>query len=398
MNQATVKLAAWTGKIGDQPWGMLAVPLALAVLVYLPSASACACHSVLGAAPQEGKRMSEWPTSMSRKVLAEETHLANARQLTFGGQNAEAYWSLDGSKLVYQTKQPEWPDEQIVVMNADGSGKTLVSTGLGRCTCSYFSPDMKWVYFSSTHSRNEGAQKPLDMSKGYVWMINPEFSLYRTPLQALSNRGPGRGAPRPQVVLDKGGYVAETTISPDGKFMVFTGAFDGDIDIYRSDLDGKDVRRLTQEVGYDGGPFVSWDSKKIVYRRSSQKSPEELAAYQELLKEHMVRPSKMDLWIMDADGQNKRQVTNLGGASFAPFLHPDGKRIIFSSNHHDPRGREFDLFVVNTDGTGLKQVTFSADFDGFPMFTRDGKKLVWASNRYGLVQGETNIFVADWID
>jgi Tol biopolymer transport system component len=335
---------------------------------------------------------------MERKADPRESHLANVVQLTFGGQNAEAYWSLDGKRLAYQTRQPEWPDEQIFVMGADGSGKTLVSTGLGRCTCSFFSPDMKWVYFSSTHEKDKGAQKPLDMSKGYVWMINPAFSLYRARVPQGPHRDSGEANPKPQLVLDKGGYVAETTIAPDGSYMVFTGAWEGDIDIYRSDLDGKNVRRLTDMVGYDGGPFVSWDGQTIVYRRSSPKSAEEEAAYKDLLKEHLVRPSKMDVWVMDADGSDRRQVTDLGRASFAPFLHPDGKRIVFSSNHHDPKGREFDLFVVNIDGSGLKQVTFTREFDGFPMFSRDGKKLVWSSNRHGLVQGETNVFVADWID
>jgi Tol biopolymer transport system component len=342
--------------------------------------------------------MSEWPNNMARRPGPRETHLTNIVQLTFGGQNAEAYWSTDGQKLVFQSTQPEWPDEQILVMNADGSGKTLVSTGLGRCTCGYFSPDTRWVYFSSTHAKEKGPQPPLDMSQGYVWMLNPAFSLYRAPVPKASKAGPGQGLPRPRLVVDRNGYVAETTISPDGKFMVFTGAFEGDIDVYRSDLDGKDVRKLTDEEGYDGGPFVSWDGTKVVYRRSSQKSPEELASYRELLKRRLVRPSRMDIWIMDSDGRNKRQVTDLGGASFAPFLHPDGRRIIFSSNHHDPRGREFDLFLVNTDGSDLRQVTFTPEFDGFPMFTRDGKRLVWASNRHGLVRGETNIFVADWAD
>lgn len=350
----------------------------------------CLCHAVLSAPPAAGKPMSEWPQNRSWGAWENETHLSNLLQLTFGGQNAEAYWDKSGRRLVFQTRQPEFPDEQIFMMDADGGNKRLMSTGLGRTTCSYFSPDGKWIYFSSTHTKNEGAQRPLDMSKGYVWMVNPEFSLYRV-------RPDGTGM---EQVLDKGDYVAEATISPDGKFMTFTGAWEEDIEIYRSDLEGNNIRRLTDDLGYDGGPFVSWDGKKIVYRRSSPFPSEEAKLeYKTLLKEHLVRPSRMDIWIMDADGGNKRQVTDLGrGAAFAPFLHPDGRRIIFSSNHHDPRGREFDLFIVNVDGTGLKQVTFSPEFDGFPMFSRDGKKLAWASNRHGSVRGETNVFVADWRD
>lgn len=318
----------------------------------------------------------------------DEPNLSNVRQMTFGGQNAEAYWSADGKQIIYQTRQPQYPDEQIFKMFADGSGKTLVSTGKGRTTCSYFSPNGKHVYFSSTHATNEGAQKPLDMSKGYLWMVNPEFVLYRVPV--------GGGVPEP--IIKKAGYIAETTIAPNGKYMVFTGDFEGDIDIYRSDLNGKNIQKLTDEEGYDGGPFVSWDSKKVVFRRDRIDNDAERADYRKLHSENLVRPSKLEIWIMDADGKNKRQVTNLGCASFAPFLHPDGKRIIFSSNYGDERGREFDLFMIDVDGKNLKRITKSPEFDGFPMFTKDGKKLVWGSNRNGKVRGETNIFTADWKD
>lgn len=320
----------------------------------------------------------------------QEKHLRNIRQLTFGGQNAEAYWSPDGKKIVFQSAQPGFPDEQIFMMDADGRNKTLVSTGKGRCTCSYFSPDGKWIYFSSTHERNPGPQAPIDMSKGYVWMVNPDFALYRTRVTTSGN-------PNPPVLVKKPAYVAETTIAPTGNYMVWTSDMEGDLEIYRSDLNGKNVKRLTNAIGYDGGPFVSWDGKKVVYRRQPEESPAKVADYKALLKEHLVRPTRLDIWIMDPDGSNKHQVTNLTGANFAPFLAPDNKHILFSSNHGDPRGREFDIYMVNVDGTGLEQVTYAKEFDGFPMFSRDGKKLLFASNRHGKVAGETNIFVADWI-
>ncbi|HET9129538.1 MAG TPA: hypothetical protein VFO86_01245 [Terriglobia bacterium] len=326
----------------------------------------------------------------SRAIEAnpDEKHLVNVRQLTFGGQNAEAYWSSDGKEITYQTRQPEFPDEQIFVMNADGSGKHLMSTGKGRCTCSYFTPDGKWVYFSSTHEKNEGPQKPVDMSKGYVWMVNPDFALYRRP----ANDPTGKL----KKVLQLGGYVAETTIAPNGKFMTLTANVNGDLEIFRANLDGSNLVQLTKEEGYDGGPFVSWDSKKIVYRRDLLENDQAREDFHTLLKQNLVRPTKLEIWIMDADGSHKRQVTNLGCASFAPFLHPDGKRIIFSTNYGDPKGREFDLWMINVDGTGLERITKSPEFDGFPMFTRNGKKLIWASNRHGTVQGETNLFTADW--
>lgn len=328
-----------------------------------------------------------WPESKSIPANPKERHLRNVRKLTFGGQNAEAYWSSDGKRIVWQSSQPGFPDEQIFVMNADGSQKTLVSTGLGRCTCSYFSPDGKYVYFSSTHRTWKGKQPSLDMSLGYVWMVNPHFDMYRRDLATGEI----------DTVVSLPGYVAETTIAPG--YMTFTSDFEGDLEIYRSDRNGFGVKRLTHEFGYDGGPFVSWDGKLIAYRRAPlAMSAQEREDYSNLLANHMVRPGKMEVWVMNADGTNKSQVTRLGGANFAPFILPDGKRVIFASNHLDPRGREFDLFVCDLDGKNLEQVTFTGEFDGFPMVTRDGKRIVWASNRNGSVPGETNVFVADWVD
>jgi TolB protein len=343
------------------------------------------------------------PNSVLVAPVSGEANLANVRQLTFGGQNAEAYWSADGKKISYQASLPgmPYPDEQIFSMNADGSDKRLVSTGKGRTTCAFFSPDGKYVYFSSTHARNEGAQASPDMSKGYVWVINPDYELYRVGANTKEG-GKVDGVPATgpsaltRISNAPGTYVAEATIAPNGQYMVWTTDKDGDLEIYRSDLEGKNATRLTSEVGYDGGPFVSWDSKKIVYRRDEFADAKAVESYKYLLKDHMIRPSKLEIWIMDADGSNKRQVTKLGCASFAPFLHPDGKRIIFSSNYGDPKGREFDIFMINVDGTGLRRITNSPEFDGFPMFSKDGKKLVFASNRYGKQQGETNVFVADW--
>lgn len=374
---------------------LLPVISALLVLAQLtppsaPHAPGCLCRLGLTALHQEpanGTRLNQ-PDNRPVAGDSREVHLSNLRQLTFGGQNAEAYWNLDGTKITYQTKQPQFPDEQIFTMNADGSNKTLISTGKGRCTCSYFTPDSAAVYFSSTHELNEGAQVPIDMSEGYIWKVNPQFALYR---RTLSTNQLDR-------ILRKDGYIAETTIAPNGTYMTFTGLFEGDLEIYRANLDGTNIQRLTSEFGYDGGPFVSWDSQSIVYRRDNLQTQAQRDDYSRLLLQNKVRPGDLDLWIMNADGTNKRQVTALPGASFAPFLHPDNRQIIFSSNFHDPSGREFDLFVVNVDGTGLRQITFTPEFDGFPMFSRDGKKLIWASNRYGLERGETNIFVADWTD
>lgn len=370
------------------------LPFVLSSLVKGPVAEDFA-DLILGPVPQVAEPFEKWPTSKSRPSDPREKHLRNIRQLTFGGQNAEAYWSKDGQWITWQSKQPGFPDEQVFVMRADGSQKTLMSTGKGRCTCSYISPDNQWLYFSSTHERNEGPQEAVDMSKGYVWRVNPDFALYR---QRLGPKPNTMARMLLQPVIKKDGYVAETTISPDGKFITFTGDWEGDIDIYRADMDGSNIKKLTTEIGYDGGPFVSWSGKAIVYRRGPFENAQDKADYMALHEQHLVRPKRMDLWIMDSWGRYNRQVTNLPGASFAPFMHPDGKRIIFGSNYEDPKQREFELYMINKNGKGLKRITWTPDFDGFPMFSRSGKKVVFASNRHGSVPHETNIFVADWVE
>ncbi|MBS1717605.1 MAG: PD40 domain-containing protein [Armatimonadetes bacterium] len=321
--------------------------------------------------------------------IAGETHLSNVRQLTFGGQNAEAYWNVKGDKFCFQARYPGYPDEQIFTLPISGGTPTLISTGKGRCTCSYYLPGDKEIIFSSTHATQPGPQPPVDYSKGYVWMVNPNYAMYKAK--------PDGSGLKP-VIVKPGAYVAETTVAPNGKYMVWTSDFEGDLEIYRSNLNGKNVKRLTHEVGYDGGPFVSWDSKKIVYRRDVLDTPEQVEDYKSLLKQHLVRPTHMEIWVMDADGSNKKKLTDLPGASFAPFMHPNGKKIIFSSNWMNPHGRAFELYTIDIDGKNLERITYSNDFNSFAMFTRDGKKIIWASNRYNKEPRETNIFVADWKD
>jgi Tol biopolymer transport system component len=264
----------------------------------------------------------------------------------------------------------------------------LVSTGKGRTTCSYFFPNGKRILFSSTHEGNPECPPPPDHSKGYVWQIDKNYDIYTANPDGSDVKK----------LTNSPGYDAEATISPDGSKIVFTSTRDGDLDLYVMDLDGNNVRRLTDTPGYDGGAFFSPDGKYIVYRASRPGTEEDLKEYQQLLKEGLVRPSKMELFIMNADGSEQRQITNTGKANFCPFFHPNGRQIIFSSNFEDPKGREFDLYLIDTEGIGLERVTFTGKFDGFPMFSPDGKKLVWASNRNGKTPNETNIFVADWVD
>jgi TolB protein len=334
------------------------------------------------------------PAKADSLALPEERHLHNVRQLTFGGQNAEAYFSADDRQLIFQHQGAGVPCDQIysiVVAAPDGkpAQPKLISTGKGRTTCSYFFPSGDRVLFSSTHvAAAECPPKP-DYSKGYVWPIYSTYDIYTAKPDGSDLRR----------LTQTPGYDAEATISRDGKTIVFTSTRNGDLDIYAMDADGRHVRQLTHELGYDGGPFLSADGKKIVYRAEHPKTPQEIADYKALLAQGLIRPGNLEIWIMDVDGKNKQQVTHNGAANFAPYFFPDGKRIIFASNMADPKnGRDFDLYLINIDGTGLERVTFYPDFDSFPMFSSDGKKLVWASNRNGTAPHETNIFIADWTD
>lgn len=326
--------------------------------------------------------------SVTLLYKGEEKFLANVRQLTFGGENAEAYLSFDETKLIFQARQLGQDCDQIYIMNLDGSGKRLVSTGKGRTTCAYFLPDGNTILYASTHLASPNCPPPPDFSKGYTWALYKGYDIFFADTNGQNLRR----------ITATDGYDAEATVSPTGDKIVFTSARDGDLELYTMDIDGKNQKRLTYHVGYDGGAFYSWDGKKIVFRASSPKDSAEVKSYFELLSQGLIRPNKLEIFVIDADGKNRRQVTRNGKANFAPFFHPNNRQIIFSSNLGDTlRGRNFDLYLINEDGTGLERITYCPEFDGFPIFSRDGKKLIFASNRNGKVRGETNVFIADWI-
>lgn len=325
------------------------------------------------------------PLEPSRENL--ERRLANVKQLTFGGQNAEAYFSFDGKKLIFQSTRVPFQCDQIFTMNIDGSDVKLLSTGKGRTTCAFFFPDQKQFIYSSTHLAGESCPPRPDPGQGYVWPIYPTYEIFK-------------GNPDGSELIrltDSWGYDAEAAVSSDGKRIVFTSLRDGDLDIYRMNADGTGVKRLTFERGYDGGPFFSWDGRYIVYRAYHPKTKEELEEYAALLAQSLIRPTRAEIFVMEADGSHKRQVTNNGAANWAPFMHPNNRQIVFSSNLHDPGRQIFSLYLVNMDGTGLQRITHSARFDSFPMFSKDGKKLVFASTRNAQAPREFNIFIADWV-
>jgi TolB protein len=314
-----------------------------------------------------------------------ESHLANLRQLTNTGTQAEAYFSRDGRWITFQSTRDGRTCDQQYVMRTDGTQLTRVSTGGGKTTCGWFLPDGKRLFFASTHAAGPDCPPRPDPSKGYVWGLDP-FDIYTV----------GRDGSDLTRLTNFGTYTAEGVLSPDGTRIVFTSLKDGDLDIYTMNVDGTDVRQLTHQPGYDGGPWWSPDGRQIAYRAYHPSDSAELKDYRDLLAQRIVRPSKMELWVMNADGTGQRQVTHLGGANFGPSWTHDGKRLIFSSNYRNPRSGNFDLFLVNLDGSGLEQVTTADGFDGFPMFSPDGKRLIWASQRADPKSSDVNLFIADW--
>ncbi len=322
----------------------------------------------------------------SASPLPQEKHLKNLRKLTNGIENAEAYFSFDGKRLIFQSTTTESGCDQIYTMNLDGSDRKLVSTGKGRTTCGYFYPDGKSILYASTHGAGAECPPKPGYERGYVWPVYDSYEIYRA-------NADGSGLTN---ITNSPGYDAEATIAPDGR-ITFTSTRDGDMEIYSMAHDGSDVRRLTNRPGPDGGPFFSFDGQWIAFRGRELPPGKELDDFRLLLKQGLWRPTALEIFIMDRNGGNVRQITHLGQANFAPSWTPDGKKLIFASNRLDPSMRNFDLYTINIDGTGLEQITFNPTFDGFPMFSPDGKKLVFASNRQDDHPGETNIFIADWI-
>lgn len=335
------------------------------------------------------------PESPDAPASPSESHLANIRQLTFSGKNAEAYFSFDGRQLVYQsTLEPDGNTHracyQIYIMNLEGSNVYRVSTGTGGTTCGYFYPGDRRVLFSSTHVNSTACPPEPPRGPRYRWALD-DYDLFTMSLKGWDL----------QRLTATPGYDAEATISPDGRTIIWTSVRDGDLDLYTMKLDGTNVKRLTETIGYDGGAFFSPDSKRIVYRAHHPTTEKDVKAYQELLAKNLVEPSQMEIFIMNADGSQQTPITKNGRANFAPYFLPDGKRVIFSSNLSTPENHQgppsFHLYVINDDGTGQEQITYEGNFNSFPMFSPDGTKLAWSSDRNAASRGEYNIFIADWV-
>ncbi len=314
-----------------------------------------------------------------------EPHLAEVRQLTFGGQNAEAYFSFDASELIFQTTRGERGCDAIYRMNADGTNQRQVSSGEGATTCAFIAPDNGSIIYASTHLGGKACPPKPDMSQGYVWPLYESYDIFRADPE-------GGNLVR---LTDTPGYDAEAVYSPLGDKIVFTSVRTGDLELFLMNPDGSGVEQLTHAPGYDGGAFFSRDGKWVVWR-ASRPEGERLAEYRRLLAQGLVRPGALEIYIMNLEERKPIQLTDNGAANFAPYWHPDGRHIIFSSNMDDPKGRNFDLYLIDVATRKIERVTTFPGFDGFPMFSHDGKRLVFASNRNNKVRGETNIFIADW--
>jgi Tol biopolymer transport system component len=313
-------------------------------------------------------------------------YLSNIRQLTSGGQNAEAYWSPDGKRFIFQSTRGESKCDQIYIMNADGSDQHRVSNGEGRTTCGYFMPDGKHILYASTHLSGAACPPDVDRSKGYLWAVYASYDIFEANDDGSD----------PKRLTTANGYDAEATVNWKTKKIIYTSLASGDLDLWTMNLDGSAKKQITHSYGYDGGAVFSRDGKQIVWRAGHPNTPETQAKYAELLKENLTSPFKMELFVADAGGGNVRQITNFGCASFAPTFTPDGKQILFSSNKLDCDGRKFELFLINVDGTGLKQVTSFDGFTSFPEFSPDGKKLVFVTDWKASARYEFNVFTADW--
>lgn len=367
-------------------------------------ALACCAMLVFGlfgcdAEPQEDTTHSEEPPveAVDSLRLEGESHLKNVRQLTFGGNNAEAYFSYDDQKLVFQSDNPAWGVgcDQIFVMDVATGAPTqppMLSTGKGRTTCSYFMGGNQQIVYASTHLEHEECPPVPERKVGgaYVWPIYPEFDIFVSDLEGniVSQ------------LTEEPGYDAEATLSPDGTKIVFTSTRSGDLELYTMNSDGSDVQQITDELGYDGGAFFSPDGTKLVFRSSRPKTEEEITKYKDLLAQDLVEPTDMELYVCNVDGSEMKQITQLGKANWAPYFHPSGEKIIFASNHHSPEGGrpKFNLFTIDLNGENLEQITQDGVFDAFPMFSYDGKHLVFSSNRFNGGNHDTNVFIADWVE
>jgi len=373
----------------------IAFCLVLTTLISCKNKSNTSTEPVIVDAEGLNRDISTTESTNDNLIYPDEKHFKSMRQVTFGGDNAEAYWSFDDKQLLFQSNFKDWDlgCDQIFLMNAsqtfEDSKPTMISTGKGRTTCAYFLPDNQNFLYGSTHLVDDNCPDvPLRENGKYVWPVYDSFDIFIADLE-----GNITGQ-----LTNEPGYDAEATISPKGDKIVFTSMRSGDLELYTMNLDGSDVKQITDELGYDGGAFFSPDGTQLIFRSSRPKSEAEIKEYKDLLARGLVQPTEMELYLCNADGSDLRQLTNLGNANWSPFFHPSGKKILFSSNYESERGFPFNLYLIDLDGKNLERVTHGETFDAFPVFSNDGKYLAFSSNRNNGGNRDTNLFIAEWQD
>ena len=315
------------------------------------------------------------PASTSEADALEARHLGNIRQVTTGFAKAgEGYFSPDGKTIIFQAALPGQDDYQIYTQDlAPGSKPKLVSTGKGKCTCSYFHPDGTSILFASTHL-DPSLAKPGDKPKGpaysrserYRWDFDPAMDIFKADLD-------GKGLVR---LTDTPGYDAEGSYSPDARQIIFTSFRDGDAEIYIMDADGKNPRRITRKKGYDGGPFFSPDGKKILYRSDRKEN------------------DLLQVFINTPDGKNERQLTDNDAVNWGPYFWKDSRHILYATSRHGHQN--YELYWMDTDTGKQERITYREGFDGLPVFSPDGTKLMWTSK--GRAADKTSqLFIADFV-
>ncbi len=356
-----------------------------------------ACSNNNKTKESETKNVETEQDSVVSLIYPGETHFKNIKQITFAADNAEAYWSFDNSKVVFQSNNKAWGVEcdqiyyfDVATANMKNERPSLISTGKGRTTCAYFMPGDSTIVYASTHLGGDDCPAEPERKPGgkYLWPIYATYDIFVADLEGNITKQ----------LTHEPGYDAEATVSPQGDKIVFTSDRTGDLELYTMDIDGSNVKQITTELGYDGGAFFSPDGTKLIFRSSRPSTDEEKKEYKDLLSQGLVAPTNMELYICNADGSDLRKLTDLGKANWAPFFHPSGKKVIFASNHKGNRGFQFNLFMINIDGTGLEQISHDSVFDAFPMFSPDGTKIIFSSNRNNGGTRDTNLFIADWVD
>ena len=377
---------------------MTRIPILLLLLLVLsckntPKSENLTDSEVITPAAQKETNLMQM--SSDTLIYPEEAHFKSIQQVTYGGNNAEAYWSFDDKQMVFQADYKEWGVEcdQMFLLNVGELLKDkqppMLSTGDGRTTCAYFMPDNKHIIYASTHLVDKNCPEvPLRENGNYVWPVYDSFDIFVADLEGNITAQ----------LTNEVGYDAEPTISPKGDKIVFTSTRSGDLELYTMDLDGSNVKQITNELGYDGGAFFSPDGSKLIFRSSRPKTEAEIKEYKDLLARGLVQPTQMELYICNADGTDMRQLTNLGNANWSPFFHPSGEKIIFSSNHENEGGFPFNLYMIDIDGRNLKRITHGKTFDAFPVFSNNGKYLAFSSNRNNGGTRDTNLFIAEWQD